>query len=147
MGSLLLGEQAELDVGFNYEGCQPENLHSFLVGEGWREVAHLGWGDEGVGELSVLESEVGVEGIEDDQIQGNLFNSGLWFFLEENLELAVLDVVFCDEVANRSTIWGALEGGEEGGNLQPLEVLPFLLELIGEDSWVLAAEGVISSTS
>ena len=42
LGSLLFGEEAELDVCFHYEGCQPEYLHSFLVGEGWREVAHLG---------------------------------------------------------------------------------------------------------
>ena len=42
LGSLLLGEEAELDVCFHYEGCQPEYLHSFLVSEGWREVAHLG---------------------------------------------------------------------------------------------------------
>ena len=42
LGSLLFGEEAELDICFNYEGCQPKYLHSFLVGEGWREVAHLG---------------------------------------------------------------------------------------------------------
>ena len=113
----------------------------------WRKVAHLGGRDEGVGELFVLESKWGVEGIEDDEIERYSIYFGVCLFFEVDLNNIILYSVSGDEIADWPAVWNSLEGGEEGGNLQSFEGLPTLLKFIGECSRCFTADGGESGAS